>query len=144
MSCTIWYRNKYCKILLPFTGTQKDFNTFITKRLGLRENDRYSIISDNEYDPSSENQINIKSPNDFVSNHQYKLIYINQEVKKVQHVSRARKLNKMRRAQSGFEGLPFSRQTKAFKSRTSWKDLLRRSSKLAVALKAESLNVNMT
>mmetsp|Transcript_77533 Transcript_77533/g.69407 ORF Transcript_77533/g.69407 Transcript_77533/m.69407 type:complete len:138 (+) Transcript_77533:70-483(+) len=137
MSCTISYSNKFCKILLPFCGSQEQFDSFIMKRLGLRENDRYNIISDNDYDPSlTKNQIKINSHKDLVSGHRYKLIYINKEVKKIQHLSRARKLNKMRRKSSGFEGLPFSRQNVAFKSKKSWQNLLKRSSKLVASLKA--------
>mmetsp|Transcript_77534 Transcript_77534/g.69408 ORF Transcript_77534/g.69408 Transcript_77534/m.69408 type:complete len:138 (-) Transcript_77534:125-538(-) len=137
MSCTISYANKVCKILLPFNGTQEQFHSFVTKRLGLKETDRYNIISDNEYDGSmTTNQIRIKTHKSLVVGHQYKLIYICKEVKRIQRMSRARKLNTMRRKSSGFEGLPFSRQTVAFKSKKSWQKLLSRSSKLMATLKA--------
>lgn len=130
MSCTISYgNNNRCKIILPFNGTQDQFRLFITKRLGLKNEDKFHIVSTND------NQTKINCCKQLKSNIEYTIIYINREVRKIQRISRAKKLNKMRRKSSSFEVLPFSRQSVAFKSKKSWSNLLRKSSKCITSLK---------
>eukprot|EP01083_Nonionella_stella_P081603 224864_1 len=136
MHCTIRYAQRKCTISLPFDGSDVSFEVLLSKRFGLRSSDKY-YICDNDYDPNNSDP-HITSHHQLKPNHTYKILYICQEVKKVQHMSRARKLYRMKRKTSAVLGAKvpsFSRKI-AFTSGKSWVDLLRKSSQLVIALKA--------
>lgn len=133
MSCIVLYSNKACKVMLPFPASDDEFRHLITKLLELTPNAKYRWICESHIDPNSE-QI-ITSPQHLEPGRTYRLIYINERVKRIQRLSRRRTLNKMRRKVSALANLPFSKRTKSMTSRKSWNDLLSSSSQLVSALK---------
>mmetsp|Transcript_60903 Transcript_60903/g.96812 ORF Transcript_60903/g.96812 Transcript_60903/m.96812 type:complete len:136 (-) Transcript_60903:147-554(-) len=134
MACIISFADARCKILLPFNGDDEQFLSFVSKRLGLKHTDKFYIVYDTAYNPMR-SQETIHSARQLKPNQFYTILYIDQTVRKLQKMSRAEKLNKMRRKSTNFETLPFSQQNIALKSRRSYNDLLKKSAKLVAPLK---------
>eukprot|EP01083_Nonionella_stella_P055319 145952_1 len=106
MTCFIEYNDNHCKLFLPFNGTDLLFRTLVTKRLGLKQTDKYHIICEHDNDHRL-----ITTHQQLKPNTTYQIIYIDKEAKKTQNTLRQKKLNDMRRNNST-TNLPFSKQKK--------------------------------